>query len=440
MATPDRALLIFTRYPTAGRAKTRLIPLLGAEGAAQLHRHLAEQTLATARLGQSSYRIHLHTSGGRPADWRAWLGPDLGYRPQVAGNLGRRLHQGIRQALGAGAQQVVVIGTDCPDLTPDLLAQAFEALQRADLVLGPAVDGGYYLLGLRADHPELFTGMAWGTDQVLTQTLAQAAALDLTVANLPPLADIDRPEDVYRWERAAGRTAARLLEPRMSVIIPTWNEAAGLGETLARVQMAPSTEVIVVDGGSTDGTPALARAAGAAVLTATRGRAHQMNRGAAQATGDILVFLHADTWLPPDYPQQVHHVLRDPTVGLGAFPLAIRSRDWRLGLVAWGVNQRSRWLGLPYGDQALFLWRRRFEAMGGFPEVPILEDFLLVRTLGCQSRIRLAATPVQTSARRWERLGVWATTCRNQRILWGYRCGVPLKILAERYHQPPPKA
>lgn len=440
MATPDRALLVFTRYPTAGRAKTRLIPQLGAEGAAQLHRYLTEQTLVTARQGQGTYGIHIYTSGGRPADWRAWLGPDLGYRPQVAGDLGRRLHQGIRQALGAGAQQVVVIGTDCPDLTPDLLAQAFEALQRADLVLGPAVDGGYYLLGLRADHPELFTGVAWGTNQVLPQTLTQAAALGLTVVQLPQLADIDRPEDVCHWERGAGRPMAWLREPRISVIIPTWNEATGLGETLARVQMAADVEVIVVDGGSTDDTPAIAQAAGAAVLTAVRGRAHQMNRGAAQATGDILLFLHADTWLPPDYARQIHQVLRDPTVGLGAFPLAIRSLDWRLGLVAWGVNQRSRWLGLPYGDQALFLWRRQFEAVGGFPEVPILEDFLLVRTLGRQSRIRLAASPVQTSVRRWERLGVWATTLRNQQILWGYGRGVPLKILAERYHRPPPKA
>jgi hypothetical protein len=187
-------LIVFTRLPEPGRTKTRLAGALGDEGAAELHREMAERTLAVAckSAAVAGARLEIHHTGDAEA-MRRWLGDDLYYRPQVAGDLGRRM----AVALAAGAPAVLV-GTDCPDLTPAILAGAFAALADHDLVLGPAFDGGYYLIGLREPRPELFAGIAWGTDRVLAGTLAIAGDLGLTVAQLEPLADIDRPEDLDR--------------------------------------------------------------------------------------------------------------------------------------------------------------------------------------------------------------------------------------------------
>ena len=133
-----------------------------------------------------------------------WLGPDFVYNPQGEGDLGVRMARSLASAL-QGTNCAVIIGTDCPGLNSSILAAAFEQLQLSyDLVLGPAVDGGYYLLGLRYFIPELFIGINWGTDQVLQQTVDIAHQLNLSIAFLPELADVDRPEDLFVWEQIKG--------------------------------------------------------------------------------------------------------------------------------------------------------------------------------------------------------------------------------------------
>ena len=162
--------------------------------------------------------------------------------------------------------------------------------------------------------------------------------------------------------------------PRISVIVPTLNEAACLAATLDALALAPGDELIVVDAGSTDGTPDIARRYTSQFYQGPRGRAQQMNHGARHAAGDILLFLHADTLMPTDGPDAVRCALQQPgTVG-GAFRLVITPPTPALRLVAWGTNLRSRFGGLPYGDQALFVSRRVFEALGGYDDVPFMES------------------------------------------------------------------
>jgi len=236
---------------------------------------------------------------------------------------------------------------------------------------------------------------------------------------------------------------------RLSVIIPTLNEAAHLPATLATVwgggseSMTPEgigpegigPEVIVVDGGSQDATCAIAAAAGARVISSPPGRCHQLNAGAAAATGRWLLFLHADTRLPPAYGVHLRHTLAQPGVVAGAFELAIDGPGWGLRWVEWGVQQRSRWLQRPYGDQGLFMARATFEGVGGFPVLPILEDVELVKALQQRGRIAIAPAAVVTAARRWQRLGVARTTVINQGILLGHRLGVDPHTLARWYRQ-----
>lgn len=191
-------LIIFARYPEPGKVKTRLIPALGPAGAANFYHQMAEQTLAQARLlqGQRSLQMEVRFVGGSYQLMQDWLGRNLIYTAQGDGDLGERMGRSLQSAFDAGIQRAVIIGTDCPDLDAQFMTQAFQSLEQHDLVLGPATDGGYYLIGLRRPIPELFAGIVWSTSVVLQQTVEIAQELGLAIAYLPTLSDIDHPEDL----------------------------------------------------------------------------------------------------------------------------------------------------------------------------------------------------------------------------------------------------
>ena len=192
-------LIIFTRYPEPGKAKTRLIPALGAAGAVALHRQMAGHTMSQAKLLQvDDVDIDVQFAGGDRAQMQDWLGSDLHYHPQIGGDLGDRITHAFQLAFDRGAKFVVTIGTDCPDLDASLLTSAFQKLIAHDLVIGAATDGGYYLIGLRRPIPDLFQNITWSTAAVYQQTIAIAEKLKLSIANLPMLSDIDRPEDLEK--------------------------------------------------------------------------------------------------------------------------------------------------------------------------------------------------------------------------------------------------
>lgn len=198
-----KTLIIFSRYPEIGKTKTRLIPALGALGAAELQREMTEHTLKTAIALQSSsdITIQIHFAGGEIQLMRAWLGADFDYIPQTSGDLGAKMHSAFDHAFASGNQRVVIIGIDCPDLDQEILAKAFSSLEDHDLVLGVAADGGYYLIGLHRPIEQLFQNITWGTAQVLAQTKNIAQQLKLGVCYLPTLADVDRPQDLEIWQK-----------------------------------------------------------------------------------------------------------------------------------------------------------------------------------------------------------------------------------------------
>jgi rSAM/selenodomain-associated transferase 1 len=194
----DSRLIIFTRYPEPGKAKTRLIAALGSEGAAELHGKMTECTLNCASGLQREYPVSLEVrfDGGDEQDMKRWLGGGRSYRPQGRGDLGARMHRAFCEAFEEGIVRAVLIGTDCPGLTSDILKRAFGKLGREPIVLGPARDGGYYLIGLRQSMPSLFSNISWGTHEVLRQTVRAAEAHGVSVAFLDTLDDVDRVEDL----------------------------------------------------------------------------------------------------------------------------------------------------------------------------------------------------------------------------------------------------
>jgi rSAM/selenodomain-associated transferase 2 len=219
---------------------------------------------------------------------------------------------------------------------------------------------------------------------------------------------------------------------KLSIIIPTLNEQNALEKTLKRLSTS-SSEIIVVDGGSSDHTPEIARHHTPHVLTCSPGRGVQQDTGARHAHGDTLMFLHADTILPLGFQHMIKDALFDPGVIYGALHLSIHPPTPVLRLIAFVANLRTRILKIPYGDQAIFMRKRDYFKVGGFHNLPIMEDVDLVRRLNRVGRFHLAPGRVITSARRWEKEGIVYTTIRNWLLMIRYLLGVSPHRLLSHY-------
>lgn len=468
---------VFAKPPRPGQVKTRLAAGLGAELAAAFAAAFLEDT--SRSLARAPVEVVVATTAldGTPypgaAGLRHWLQGD--------GNLGARLASVLDRALSE-ADYAVAVGADAPSLPPDYLEAALATLtarpplgQRPRAVLGHALDGGFYLLGVpraaRARLPELFAGIPWSHTET-GQTLARRlVAAGFEVALAPPWYDIDETADLTRLfrhlarpasepatERGLGQVActpataalASTLDrssqpfdgltsgPRkaaVSAIVPTLDEASRIGPLVERLLSEEGVaEVLVIDGGSADDTVARARAAGALAALAPRGRAVQLNAGARLASEDHLLFVHADVRPPRGAGRAVLDALADPAVALAAFTTftSLEGTPSWLGPLVHLADVRSRLTRHPYGDQAMAMRRADFEAVGGFLPIPVMEDYELSRRLLKRGRLARLSPPVMVSGRRLAASPLVTT------LLWNvlptlYRLGVDPERLSRWY-------
>ncbi len=427
---PSDRLIIFSRYPIPGQTKTRLISAIGKVGAADLQRRLTEATYMTAQKMASfnSIGVEVRFDGGNEQKMRRWLGSKATFMSQPQGSLGNRMHVAFKDAFKQGCGHVVLIGSDIPGIDADHLTAAFDLLNEYDLVLGPSTDGGYWLVGMKA-LTDIFQGVNWGTENVFEQTFTIAKKMGLKTCSLDVLPDIDTGDDLKKCDIQEVEK-----KPYISVIIPTLNEETNIEASIFSAQDEDS-EVIVVDGGSSDHTVENAIALGVRVEISRRGRAIQQNMGSECAGGKVLLFLHADTILPSGYVNHVFDAFIDAETAAGAFQF---KTDWGRPLMKVAeflTNLRSKHLGIPYGDQALFIRKSLFEDMGGFPHVPIAEDLFLIRQIACKGHIRIVPAQAVTSARRWKKFGVFRTTLINQLIVAGCYLGISPHLLASLWRE-----
>ncbi|MFH1299795.1 MAG: TIGR04283 family arsenosugar biosynthesis glycosyltransferase [Planctomycetota bacterium] len=437
--TPRR-LLIMSRYPEPGRTKTRLILGIGAEAAALVHRELIKQVRDRVfpLADSQEIQIEVHYEGGDAAQWYDLLGHTPCLIPQNGHSLGERIVNAMHSAFADGASRVVVLGTDCPEIDSNIIRQAFADLEFHDVVIGPALDGGYYLIGVRVPSACIFQEIDWGTDSVLKQTLLKCRQHGLTVKQLVPLADVDHPEDLLICRQHPDLCSQILPQTTLglvSIIIPTLNEERQLARTLSPLLGNRNVELIVVDAGSNDRTTEIAQELGARVIQTQPGRGRQMNAGAALARGEVLLFLHADSLLPAEYFSEIWSILFQGGIA-GAFSLKIESELAGIRWIEWGANIRSRYRQLPYGDQGLFLRAADFYQMRGFKYWPLMEDYEFCRRLKQRGRILISSAGILTSGRRWESLGVMKTTLMNQLCINAYRGGVSPESIARFYRRP----
>lgn len=222
---------------------------------------------------------------------------------------------------------------------------------------------------------------------------------------------------------------------QLSVIIPTYNEECYIPKILSLLSDRPEIEVLVIDGGSRDNTVSLARDMGVEVFVVEGGRAQQINFGVERARSNRLLFLHADTILPINFLNLISETLSHANVVAGAFCLRINSVRPVFRVIEWGVQLRSRYLKMPYGDQGIFCHREAIEEIGGIPTLLIMEDYELMRRLRVLGKVEIIEEFAVTSPRRWEKLGVVKTTIINQLMIMGYNAGISTKWLGQFYRK-----
>ena len=220
---------------------------------------------------------------------------------------------------------------------------------------------------------------------------------------------------------------------KISIIIPTLNEARCLGETLEQIQKLSPHEIIISDGGSDDNTLKIAAKCTQNVIKGPTGRALQLNAGAQAATGDLLLFLHADSYIKLASYKKMLYAMKNPEVIGGAFSLLIDSNRMALQIINQFANLRSKYLGRAYGDQAFFVKKQVFQEMEGFTEFPICEDLDFYKRLKIMGSVVLLKEEVLTSSRRWANEGIWFTTIRNILIATLFELGFPPRILTKWY-------
>ena len=243
----------------------------------------------------------------------------------------------------------------------------------------------------------------------------------------------------FRPGEPAPTKTRQTYHPVISIIIPTLNESACIAAALGALasMRQRGAEIIVVDGGSSDETVTLAKAHGAIIITSAAGRARQQNAGAADAHGDILLFLHVDTQLPSTALDDIERALANSAAAWGRFDVTLRANPMpgpaMLRVVASMMNLRSRLTGIATGDQAIFVRKSAFERVGGFPQIALMEDIALSRLLKKIALPVCVHSRVETSARRWQTQGVWKTIALMWALRLGYWCGVSPETLSRWY-------
>lgn len=431
------AIILFTRIPLPGQTKTRLMPTYTPEECAQIHSCFLRDQVACCQSAGRDLFLCYAPQGELDELYQIYPQKNR-YFPQISEGLGLRMLEAIRHVLSLGYQACVLLGSDIPEVTGQILQEAFHILAKKDLVFGPTEDGGYYLVGMKKPISAAFNLQDYGKDTVLQQTLQALEKEGYQAGLLDSLSDIDSPADLLalgeRLAHSRSHTALYLKEhPKISVIVPIYNEKSTIVPFQKELEKIKNCEIILVDGGSQDGTQALISPT-FTLLSSQKGRANQMNTGALHSSGTLLFFLHCDSILP----ENAEELLKSAAQAQrwGGFGIVFDNKSPLMALCAHRSNQRMKRRGIVFGDQGIFIPRSLFFQVGLFPDLPIMEDYQLSLTLADRGIPPLCLqSPICTSARRFQggakaQLSMMWTMHKLQKQ---YRQGVNPQDLLKQY-------
>lgn len=377
--TERETLSIFIRHPSPGTVKPRLITALGQEGAASLQREITEHIVSSSRAfirrERPSRGIEIRYSGASETVMQSWLGAGIRFAPQGNGDPGDRMIHAFNDAFDAGAEAVVVLGVDCPGVSESHLYDAFTALRRADVVIGPSRDGGYYLIGIRREVrfialPAVFTGIAWGTGYAFGDTLTAVRRLGLSFQITGRLEEVDHPDDLPIWERIRAGMRTGNGMPIITAVVPTLNNAIMIDTVLDRLLRGDGIEIIIADAGSTDDTVFRAIARGISVVHAPGNAAAQLDAGIIAGTGEY-VFITPPGAIPGDgFDDIVRDTLADSSVACGLFTRKNDSPQWVVRSIHRIVKAVSSLIVAPDTKDGLFFRTFTLSRAGGVQDIP----------------------------------------------------------------------
>lgn len=436
MPLSKRALLVFFRYPELGKVKTRLAAAIGEQEALRVHTFLLRRTLGVvydfSKLCPDASIVLCPTPPQSPDRMERELPGPWKVVDQEGAHLGERMGNALRWALDGGAEQAVLVGSDLADLQPGDLRDAFVRLRGDRVVLGPARDGGFYLVGVRRFAQAPFLTSEWGTSTVFERTVNGFRSAGFQIVCVSRRQDVDRPEDLAWLHRDP------LIQCRLSVVVPTLRRMDALHPWLRKWKgwLWPEDEVIVVRGirpGEAQSSEIVEE--DVRIVSAPMGRGQQLDHGARLAGGSVLLFLHDDTELPGQFPYLVRQAALNPRMALGCFCLRFSPSTRALDLIAHWANARTRLFGLPYGDQALFCRKEVFDRVGGYRRRYLMEDVELVRACRNLGALTVLDELAETSPARYQSLGVLRASLRNHATLTLHFLGVDEERLHAWYYR-----
>ncbi len=401
-----KAVIIFTRKPIAGQTKTRMMPALTPEECEKLHKSfLKDIKHETEKIDTDIFVAYTPVKD----KLLEILGKDKNYFSQSGKGLGEKMYNAIKTVLDKGYEACVLIGTDIPEITEKQLKNAFVELQYNDIVFGGTKDGGYYLVGMKKPIKETFENQVYGKGSVLENTVSLLEEKSFKIGYVTTLSDIDTVEDLREYRKRvlenkelqqieSGRFVLERKE--ISIIIPVYNEESTIENLQKQLyNVKDKCEIIFVDGGSKDNTVSLIDK-GYKVIQSKKGRANQMNLGADVSSGDTLFFLHSDSKLPENFLEEILKVREKYVVGL--FGIKFKSKNFFMLTNRVISNFRGKYRKIIFGDQGMFIKRDLFFKVGGFPNLPIMEDYQFSLTLKEQNKkVGITKHRILTSDRRY---------------------------------------
>ena len=408
--TDSRAVIVFTKVPEAGRVKTRMMPYLDGEECQELQICFLRD-IRKALAGSESDRIICYDAGtdGSPDPLYRIFGKRAKYLPQRGRDIGEKMLNACRDASDLGYSDCLLMGSDIPDVRTEDIREAFNKLENHDIVIGPSADGGYWLIGMHRPLEVLFVNREYSHGSVFEELVRTADEEGLSYGLAAIHQDMDTPEDIENFRSCMREDASlrkshtgRFVRDRMSIslVLPVYNEITTIDRMISQLErIRGDFEIIIADGGSTDGT-CNRIPEGFRVIHTGKGRAVQMNAGVAASHGDILFFVHCDSELPEDPAGEIRRVMAKYEAG--CFGVAFHSKQFFMLTNRVISNLRAGVHRIMFGDQGIFMTRELFDRIGGFPEIPIMEDYQLSLTLREMGvRTGMARHRIYTSDRRY---------------------------------------